>query len=247
MPLKDFPTNSRRIKKPAIDYVMADRSVLTESETKDITSAGIDKTISRESPWQINSVAFKFSNAAAKDYSLQLIEGRKIVQYINDSLWFQHANSLWQRIVIAPGFYTGDDLATEIQNKLDANTEFDDLGITFTVTYSDSDGTFEITPSSGTIRYIDLKNAAMLSTCLSTAGHVIGLNATTAFAANVVSDTPVFGLNSSSFIITESSSTETSDYSNDIHILSVDQAVKATTGTANSMSATFTVTFEDLV
>ena len=183
-----------------------------------------------------------FSAATARDYGWSIINGRKVVEGLNDYLWFQTNTSLWKKITLTPGFYTGDELATELQTQLDATF----TPITFTVAYSETTGLFTITPSSGTLRYIDSNNAQTLPYRQSIAGHLFGLTATTALGATVTSDTAVFGLNNSTSLVDETASAVTEHFNDDIHILEVDQALNITSGTA-AIYVDYAVSYEEMV
>ena len=101
---------------------------------------------------KLNSVELGFSGVS-RDYDANIVAGRKIVTHYNDYLWLQMESITPQRIILSAGFYTGTELAAELKTQLDANTAFSDASITFTVSYTSP--SFTITPSSGTMRYID--------------------------------------------------------------------------------------------
>jgi hypothetical protein len=118
-------------------------------------------------------------------------------------------------------------------------------GVTFTVTYALATGLFTITPSSGEIRYLNVNDATTVSYRDSIAGITLGLTATTALAATVVSDTPVYGLGTEAHFINTTSST-LEHYHDDKHKLFVDQALHIVVGTA-PLTATYSVLYEDVV
>jgi len=174
------------------------------------------------------------------------MNGRKVVENLNDSLWFQINGTNPQSISLDVGFYTGTELATELQTQLNANADFTAKGVTFTVSYTPATGLYLITPSSGTIRYLDVNSAQMLSLRDSVAGHLFGLNADTSFGVTVTSDTAVFGLDTEASFISETASTVLEHYHDDIHSLTVDQAVHLVANTAG-VSIDYTVVYEENV
>jgi hypothetical protein len=226
----------------AIDRVMAKRSVQTIRGAVDITSSGANVVISCNSDWQLNSIKLNFSAATARDYGWKVISGRKIVTGMNDYLWFQMNGTLWTRLTLSAGFYTGTQLAAELKSKLD--TAF--APITFTVTYAAATGLFTITPSSGTLKYIQTCVAQTIRYRDSIAGHLFGLNATSSFGSTVVSDTPVFGLNTSADFVDETASVVLEHYNDDLHIFSIDQALNLVSGTAGIM-VDYEVNYEEIV
>jgi len=242
MAIKYFPNRSQIASKHAIER-NRDYPKKMLHAGGDITSSGLDKTFSPEnSDWIVYSVGFIFSDSSNKDYQYSIQNGRKVVEKYNDFLWIQTTNSLWQKITLDSGFYTGTELAAHLKTKLDANEEFSDLGITFTVTYNNVSGLYTITPSSTEIRYIQEYQGFKKSDQNSIAGHLFGLNSNTAFANSVSSDSSVPGLDNALEIINQTGSSATSHYNDDIKHLSIDQAVKITTGTS-SLDATVTIQY----
>lgn len=229
---------------PAIDKHITRNYPQTFRYAQDISATGVDQTLSSDNTWRINSISFHFNNANVKDYSASVLRGRRVVEKYNDYLWIQTSNSLWQRIVLTEGFYTGAELATHLQNQLDANSEFSSLGITFTVAYDSLTGLFTITPSSGNVRYIHNNEAQTLPYRQSIAGHLFGFTATTAFGGTITSDTEVYGLGDEAGIIDETGSAATEHYMDDIHYLSIDQALHIVTNTAN-VEASIEVVYQD--
>jgi hypothetical protein len=246
MSIEYFPNRVFKKTVPAIDRVMAERTPRLVRGYQDITSKALDVVISANSNWQINAIKFTFANATSRNYSATVMGGVKVVANLNDSLWFQSSNSLWQQINLTPDFYTGDNLAQELENQLNANTAFSDLGLSFTVSYDSTTGLFEIDVSGGTIRYIQQNNTQRLPTRDSTAGHLFGFTVTTGYDSTLVSDTPVFGLNQEAWIINEKASVVTQDYSDDIHILNIDEAIHLTTNTA-ATAVSYEIQYEEMV
>ena len=148
MSIKYYPNRIYKSRVPAIDRTMAKRNTKLVKGSQDITSAAIDETISVGGDWTVNSIAWEFSNATSRTFSALLKNGRGVVANLNDYLWIQIPTTLPQRIVLDADFYTGTELAAHLKTKLDANTAFAALGVTFTVAYVNSTGLFTITPSS---------------------------------------------------------------------------------------------------
>lgn len=245
MAIKYFPNSNLRIPH-AIDRVLAKRVLRTVRGSANVAASGLDIYISANSDWQVDSIRFNFSNATSRNYSADIASGLKVVEGFNDKLWFLVPSTLWQRITLSPGFYTGDALATELETQLDANAAYIAAGITFTVVYSDETGLFTITPSSGTIQYIQLNTTQPLPIRDSTGGHLLGLNATTTLASNVVSDTAQFGLNNEGWVIDETGSIVTEHFNDDIHELSIDQALHLASNVADTV-ITYEVVYEEIV
>jgi len=227
-----FPENIRKKYKPAIDVIMQGKKIYTDSLVQDTTATGITKIISADCSWQIDSIRFLFSNATARNYDVTIQSGRKVVEGLNDSLWFVTPGTLNQQIILTPGFYTGTQLATQLQTQLNANVKYVAAGITFTVVYNNTTGIYTITPSSGTIKYLQTNNSQPLGFRDSYGGHLFGLTVNTSFDGTVTSNTPVMGLDSGASIIEYTGSTVLEHYHDTVHYLSIDQALKITTSAA---------------
>lgn len=247
MAIINYPNRIYKTKVPAIDRELAQRKPITVTGSANILSAAIDETIYADSDWNLDSVAFTFSAATAKNYSVAIKNGRRVVTNYNDYLWLQTNGLLPQAITLDDGFYTGTELAAELQTQMNANAAFVATGKTFTVAYDSATGLFTVTPSSGTIRYLNVNTAQTLRTRDSIAGHLFGLTTTTAFAATVSSDTEVFSLDSEADIIDETASAATSHYHDDIHTLSIDQAVRIQTNSGVNVRVDWAVVYEVLV
>lgn len=245
MPIVYYPNRVYRAKEPAIDRVMSKMKPILVSGSQNTASTALDATISSDRSWQVNSIALTFNNTTARNFSASIVNGIKIVQDLNDYLWFQITSSLPQRIILDAGFYTGTELAAELQSKLNANTEFSSLSITFTVAYDSSSGIFTITPNSGQIKYLSVARQA-LPIRDSIAGHLFGLNTTTNFAANVASDTAVYGLNSETAILTEANNSSTSYLHEYIHTLTLDQAINITSNVGANVIVGYIVNYENI-
>lgn len=246
MAIKYFPDRVFKKNAAAIDRVMAKRTVRLARGAANVSSTALDARISSEGDWQVNSIKFTFNNATARDYSVKIASGFKVIEDLNDSLWFQTPTTLWQQIILDPGFYTGTELAAELQTQMDANAAYAAAGITFTVAYDAATGIFTITPSSGTIKYIQTNNTQRLPERDSLAGHLFGLNSETSFAANVASDTTQFGLDAEAWVIDETGSVVTEHFNDDIHILSMDQALQLSSSVASTV-ITYEIAYEEIV
>jgi len=240
-----YPNRVQKGVVPAIDRVMAKRNPQIINNREDISVGAIDFRFSANADWQLDSVAFTFSDATARDYTVSVMNGRKVLTDLNDSLWFQIDATGPESITLDSGFYTGTELAAELQIQLNANSSFIAAGVTFTVSYNSITGLYTITPSSGTIKYFNVNSAQVLSLRDSIAGHLFGLNATTGFVASIASDTPVKGLDSEAAIISQTGSVVLQHYHDDLHTLTLDQALHITTNVAN-LTADYSITYEEL-
>jgi WD40 repeat protein len=255
MAIKYYPgrTYKRADKLPLADRQRVKRLPQKTSGRQDISNTinPLDVVISANDDWQLDSILFHFSAATSRDFAIKIMNGRKVVTNLNDFLWFQIGNGDPQKITLDSGFYTGTQLATELQTQLDANTVFVAAGVTFTVAYSSTTGFFTITPSSGTIKYWDVNTRKVLTDRDSIAGHLFGLTSTTTSAASVTSDTAVFGLNEETILIDSTVTTALKtvlDYVlNDIHTLSVDQAIHLTSTSGIVLVIDYSVIYEELI
>ena len=232
MAIKYYPNRVFRALPTPVDALMKKDTVRSFKNVQDITVTAIDETLSPFRDWQVTGIKLSFSNLVARDYSVKIASGRSIIENLNDFLWIQNTSSLPQKITLDTGFYTGTELATELQTQLDANTAFTALGITFTVAYDVATGNYTITPSSGSIRYLDLNTGGTLPNMYSICGYLFGFNEDTAFLAAITSDTAVPGLDSETYIIDETASVVETHYNSDPHILSLDEAIRVETSAA---------------
>jgi hypothetical protein len=249
-----YPNRVYRAKVPAIDRVMAKRQPITAGGSQNVASTALSAVISNDTDWQVESIGWNFSNTASRDFNAYIMRGRKIVEHLNDYLWFQINTGAPQRIILTPDFYTGTELATELQTRLNAATLLDGsvngfsaAGITFTVTYNAATGRYLIVPSAGTVRYLNVNTRQGLTTRDSIAGHLFGLNADTALAANVSSDTVVFGLDTEVAFVSQTANDDLSYYHNDIHTLTVDQALHLTSNSGSDVTIDYVVDYESIV
>jgi len=241
-----YPNRIQKKTPPAIDRVMAQRRPQLVRGASNVASTALDVVVSANTDWQLNSIKFTFDNANPRDYSAKILGGRKVVTDLNDYLWFQSGLTLPQKITLDAGFYTGDQLAVELKDKLDNNTEFNADGVTFTVTYDAATGLFTITPSSGTIRYLNVNTMQTQRYRDSIAGHLFGLTADTAFGASVTSNETVFGLNQEAWVVDETGSAVEEDFFDDLKILDIDQAVHIEVSTA-PLRVDYEVNYEEIV
>lgn len=247
MAIKYYPNRIYKKPVPAIDRVIAKRSPVTERGTQNILATDLDVIISPESDWQIDSIAFEFSNAIARNYSASVRNGRRVVENLNDYLWFKIDNTFPQMITLDSGFYDGTELAAELKSKMDANSAFAAKGVTFTVVYDPTTGLYTVTPSSGNIAYVNVNQGMTLRTRDSIAGHLFGFNVDGTLAATAVSDTAVPGLNTQMALINEVGSVALTDYQDDLHILSVDQALYLGSNSGVNVTIDYTVVYEVIV
>jgi hypothetical protein len=245
MPIPYF--TNRTPKKPhAIDRVLAQREVSVKSASASVTSSAISDYIYNNTDWQIDSISLNFSAATSRSYSVSVANGATIVSGRNDFLFIEASGLGRRQIFLTPGFYTGVRLATLLQNALNADTVFSGAGRTFTVVYSSTLGTFTITPNSGTIRYVDFDNTQPLPLKQSIAGYIYGLTANTSYTSSIASNSNVYGLNNEAWIIDATGSTVTEHYHDDIHVLSVNQAIHVESNTASGLIISYQIAYENL-
>lgn len=246
MAIKNYPSRIYKKTVPSIDRVMAKRNPILTQGAANVFSTALDVTISRDDNWHLDEIGFTFSNTSARTFSALIKNGRRVVTNYNDYLWFHVVGTLPHKIILTSGFYTGTELAAHLQARLNASYASD--GITFTVVYNDATGIYTVTPSSSTIKYLETNYAQGLPYRDSIAGHLFGLNEnTTAFSANVSSDTAVFGLDSEVSIINQTNSTATSYLHDTIHIMSIDQSLHLTSNAGSDVTIAYTVLHEDMV
>lgn len=242
-----FPNRVYKGRVPAIDRVMAKRQPLTTSGIQNIAATPLAVTFSSDDNWMVDSIGFAFSSAALKNFSAFITNGRHVVENLNDSMWIDVRGPGKQLITLEPGFYTGAQLGTELQTQLNTNAVYAAAGITFTVTYTAATGLFLITPISSTIAYIDKNTQTDFMSTDSISGHLFGLTATSAFAANITSDTAVFGLNSEVAIINETASTATTWYHNTLHVLTMDHAIRLASNSGPAIAINYYINYEVIV
>lgn len=246
MSIKYYPSRVQKKMVHAIDRTMAKRSPHIINRRQNIAATAIDFEYSSQKDWQLDSVAFTFNNATSRNYSVSIKNGRNVVTDLNDSLWFAINTTGPQSITLDSGFYTGTELAAELKAQLDANTAFAAAGVTFTVTYDSTTGIYTITPSSGTIKYLDSNNAQPARYKDSIAGHLFGLTQDVDFAGSISSTEPVPGLDSEAAFINETADVDLTRYHDDTHVLTMDQAVHIASNLA-SVIVDYSITYEELV
>jgi len=243
-----YPSRPYRGTAPAIDRAMAIRKPISVAGSQNLASSSLTAIISNNDNWQLDSVGLCFSNVAARNFSAYIMNGRNVVQNLNDSLWFYVTGSGYQSITLAPGFYTGAQLAVQLKTQLDANAAFITAGATpFTVTYVSATGCFTITPNAGQVAYLNSNAHQELRLRDSIAGHLFGLNVTTALSASITSDTNVYGLNTEMGFINETASTVVTYLHDTAHTLTVDQAVHLIANSASDVTIDYTIDYETIV
>lgn len=248
MPIRYYPNRTYKGVVPAIDRELAKRDPKTVNQSQDVSATGINYILSANDNWQIDSISFEFSAATARNYSAKIMNGRQIVSNLNDYLWIQIQNvDEPQKIVLDPGFYTGTQMATQLQTQLNANTSFSTRSITFVVAYNGTTGLFTITPSSGSVRYLNVNTAKWIDERDSIAGFLFGFEATSAYGASISSDTAVGGLDSEAAFIAQTASVLLEHYHDDLHTMSMDQALHIETSVAAPLTVDFTVVYEILI
>ena len=247
MAIKYYPNRIYKKVVPAIDREMAKRDPLSTSGRQDLNLDAINSTVYSGGDWQIDMIGWEFNNATSRNFSANIKNGRRVITTLNDYLWFRLPVTSPQMITLDDGFYTGSQLAVELQTQMDANTAFSSAGVSFTVSYSSSTGLYTIVPSSGTVQYLNVNTAQTLRIRDSIAGHLFGFDADSTAAASISSDTTVYGLDSSSAIVSETASTALQYHHSDIHILSLDQALLLSSNSGVSVVANWTVVYEDVV
>ena len=241
-----FPNRVFNGQAPAIDRVMAKRKPILVRTTANTAANAFSEVISANSDWHIDSIKLTFNNTVSRDYSVEILSGVKILKDLNDYLFIAHTRCGQVKIVLTPGFYTGAQMVTELQTQLNAAPSFVTLGLTFTVAYDDLTGLFTITPSFGNVRYVQLNPHMLLPDKDSIAGHLFGLTQNGTWASTIVSNTPVFGLNTFAAIIDEVNANNTEHYNDDPHTLSLDQALKIDSNVADTV-ITAEICYEELI
>lgn len=267
-----FPNRVYKGKVPAIDRVMAKRNPESVTGSANTASAALDVTIHSDDNWMIDSISFVFSNANPRNFGAFIKNGRSVVDELNNYLWFYVDGSGIQKITLTSGFYTGAELATELQTQLNTNTVYAAAGVVFTVVYSATSGTFTVTTNGPNIGYLNKNKQKDFMSCDSIAGHLFGFTQTTqeitltaaalpagctapankimnipALSDNVSSDTLVFGLNDEMAIINVTDSSATSYYHNTLHVLTMDQAIHLTSNVGVDVTTGYIVNFEAIV
>lgn len=251
MALKYFPDRPQKKFKPAIDRIIERRNPISVTTYGNCQSADTTLEVSNDDDWKVDSTAINFSNnTVSKTYTVAIKNGRRVVNDINDALWFWGSGTMPQSITLSPGFYDGTDLASELQTQLNANNSFATTLLTpFVVSYAANVGTFTITANAaGTFKYVDVNQQATLPNYQSVGGHLFGLETTgSAFTNSVVSDVNVYGLNMVTNLLSGSAVTTQNIYDEE-HILTEDQALLVTVNqVASPLEVNISVSHELLV
>jgi len=246
MSIKLYPNRVFRSLPTAVDAIMHKDTVKQLKGVSDITATPINEVVTPKRDWKIVGIKFSFDSGTARDYSASIIGGRSVLENLNDFLFFQIPGTLKRKITLDPGFYTGTELAAELKVKMDADSAFSGLGVTFTVTYNSATGEYTITPSTGTLKYFEFNPSGTLPDQYSIAGHLFGFNETVGFSASLTSDTPVPGLDSETAIIDVTAGTDLSHYNSDIHYLSLDEAIRIETSTS-AVVVDFSVDYQEVL
>lgn len=250
-----FPNRIYRGKAPAIDRTMAIETPITISGSANLAAASMDVVVSNtpdvnhNQNWTVTSTNFSFDSATAKTFSATIMNGRKVVADMNDYLYIHVDTTPVQRITLTPGFYNGTQLAAHLKAILDANAVYVAAGITFTVTYTALTGLFVVTPSKSTIRYLDTFLPQNMGLRDSIAGSLFGFTSanTPVLAANITSSVAHTELNSEFAVISQSASTATSYVQTDPHHLTLDQAIHLTANTSGSVTAFYSVIYNNII
>lgn len=241
MAIIKYPSRPQRAKKPAIDYIMSSTEPFSSQGGFDLNSGALEETISFGGSWSLNIVSLSFADAVAKDYSISIINGRKVVYRENDYLWFITSTSYPTKIELDEGFYNGSDLALHLQDKLDAAF----TPITFSVDYNvTAPNVYTITPSSGTIKYID-RNRQANSDMQSIAGHLFGFTEDSIFSASLASDTEVGALDQEIVVASATGDSALSVVDSTGYNMTIDQAIKIDVTTC-ATTVNWTVLYEAL-
>jgi hypothetical protein len=217
-----YPWRTPRAKKPVVDYLMNKSAILTSNGSFDLSGGALEEIISHSEDWTITSIALSFSAAVSKTYTVSVINGMKVVEGLNDYLWFIATDFFPTKITLDEGFYDGDELAAHLKTKLDAAFS----PATFTIVYDSTTASkFTITASAGNIKYIEFNLQGYRPYKQSIAGHLFGFYEDTAFASVIESDTEVPALTLEVPTSTDSD-TLTSVYFEGDRLMDLDQALK---------------------
>lgn len=232
-----FDSKFKKLTSP-IESLQKKHTLLSVSDTVNLVTSGLDYSLwYAVNNWKSHEVLMHFSSTTNRDYSVNKIIGRGIIQNINDSLWIQTNGAPAQQIILSEGFYTGTTLSTELKNKLDTNQSFIDLGTSpFTVVYSNITGKFTITANgSEEIQYL-LVNPAVSVNKNSTIAQPLGFNSNSVLSNSIVGDTIVAGLGDKIPIAAENGNDDTNLIVNLDNLstnFDVDSALNLTISTAD--------------
>lgn len=222
MAIIHYTNRPNRAKEPVADRWMAKAQSVLSKGNHDLAVEALDTNLSYPADWQVNSVLLQFSTSQSKTYTVSVQNGRKVVEDENDYLWFITNTSYPTKITLDEGFYTGAELAIELQDKLD--TAFSPL--TFTVDYNTSfPSLFNIAPSSGSIKYLDVNLQTNFVFKQSIAGHLFGFTEDSVFNTAIRSDTAVPALDSSVPLFSATNTTLLIA-DTDVNLMDIDQALR---------------------
>jgi len=219
----------------------------TISDGGDINGGSISRVF-QNGTWNVTNINVNFDSTAVKDFKIGIANGITVVQDRNDYLWIKLIDesikfaTFHKKIILSPGFYSGSELASELQAKL--NDAFSDYAITFTGLYNATTGLFSIEASSAKIAYLHINPVMPHTKKDSIGGILFGLTENNVPDTILVSDTPFFGLNSISYISNEEATDATSYINNDTFKLSLDQALVFEGNGAESIIMTYTINCE---
>jgi len=191
MPIVNYPDTPGGYEN-RIDRQQKGSKLLTVVDHVDLNVAALSLSLyNLEESWKVREVAFAFSNANARTFTIKKKSGRGIVSLANSYFWLAQTSAVAQRIDLDEGFYdTATAFVAHVKAQLDANQAFSDAGVTFTVAHGAATKLISITPSSGQVKYVD-NNTAAAARPKSVASPVLGFTADQGFAASVTGDEPI--------------------------------------------------------
>jgi hypothetical protein len=212
---------------------------------QDCTSTAMDVIVgddialsSYEAKWRVDYIRLLFSNSTARDYSVNIKNGRRVVAGLNDTFYVEiNDGTLPQSVILSPGFYTGTELAVELESQLNNIPAYDGLGRIFGVTYSELLESFTIESlwaPGDLMRYVNDG---------STAGYAFGFTAISTWASNAVSDTDCPRLDQEFVAFSGTGSTDLEHYNDDVHVLSFDQVIRIQSSVA-ALTASYEVSYD---
>ena len=134
MPIKYFPNRVFSKRSSPVDSLTAKKTQYNQNGSHDATSDALDVVVSAEKDWKVTSVGLTFTpSVTARNYSVDIIRGIRIVEDLNNYLWFHvtgvHPQRVGPPIQITVGRFAsrvggnrwillqdaGDDAGTEVQ------------------------------------------------------------------------------------------------------------------------------------
>jgi len=246
MPIKYYPNELQKKLRHPIDILMARGSgTQTVSEWSfDLEDGEQTALLSFPSAWNIKSLSFHCEGSVKKRLAFSIVSGRQVVTGLNDRLWFSG-----QEIILRPGFYDGDGLATEVAARLTANAAFVAASMTpFVVTYDAvAPNGFSVAPSAPNTILFSIENPGASVRINSTAGPLIGFEANMAAAAVLSSNVPVPGVGGETVWLSYDDTTVTNFVSNDNIPMDVDSALKILVDAGSGESESFSESNTNMV